>query len=157
MTPLDIKHKLIALAIEHLEGLVHELRDEVKNKLRGEGSTDEGGFSGTFGDYSAQSTENYLKEQALIRRHEAEKHERQIELLRRLNLDAPTESVSMGNLVETDKGFFLISYAQKPIDLNGHRYMFIGTEAPIYEVMAGQKVGESFEFRNISYTILSIN
>ena len=157
MTHTDIKRELIALAIDHLESLVHELKDEVKHKLRGEGSTDEGGFNGTFGDYSAQSTENYLKEQAILRRAEAQKYERQIDQLKRLNLEAPTETISLGNLVETDKGNFLIAFAQKPFEMHGAKYLFIGVEAPIYEVMAGKKVGETFEFRGISYTVLSIN
>ena len=156
MTPSNIKRELIDKAIYHLESLIHELRDEVKNKLRGEGSTDEGGFNGTFGDYSAQSAENYLKEQALLRRAEAQKYERQIDQLKKLNLSAPTETISLGNLVVTDKGNFLIAFAQKPFDLNGEKYLFIGVEAPIYEVMAGKKPGDSFEFRGITYTVNSI-
>lgn len=155
-TAMHTKQELIARAVAHLEGLVDELRDEVRDKLRGEGSTDEGGFSGTIGDYSAQSTENYLKEQALIRRHEAEKHTQQIALLKRLNLNAPTATISLGNLVTTDKGVFLIAYAQKPIVRHGQRYMLIGTDAPIYAVMAGKKTGDTFAFRGITYTVLAI-
>ncbi len=156
MKALEIKQTLIDKAVHHLEGMAMELREEIKSKLQGEGSTDEGGFAGTFGDYSAQGAENVLKEQAMIRRAEAEKHERLIKQLKNLNLNAPQESISLGNLVETDKGAFLISYALRPIELNGKKYMFLGTEAPIYEVMAGKKEGESFEFRGIAYKVLSI-
>jgi hypothetical protein len=157
MKAMEIKQQLVDLAVAHLEAITAELRDEVKSKLRGEGSTDEGGFAGRFGDYSAQGTENYLKEQALIRRVEADKHIRQIQQFKRLRLDPPTESISLGNLVETDRGIFFISYATKPIDLNGKKYMLLGTEAPIYAVMAEKKVGETFEFRGILYTVKSIS
>lgn len=156
MKAMEIKQQLVDLAVVHLQGLADELRDEVKSKLRGEGSTDEGGFTGTFGDYSAQGTENLLKEQAMIRRVEAEKHDRQVQQFKNLKLNPPNESISLGNLVETDRGLFFVSYAHRPIDLNGHKYMLLGTEAPIYEVMAGKKVGETFEFRGIKYSITSI-
>ena len=157
MKAIEIKQQLVDLAVKHLEAITAELRDEVKSKLRGEGSTDEGGFSGTFGDYSAQGTENFLKEQALLRRVEADKHDQQIQQFKRLRLDPPTESISLGNLVETDKGTFFISYALRPIDFNGTKYMLLGTEAPIYKVMAEKKEGDTFEFRGIAYKVLAIN
>ena len=157
MKAMDIKQQLVDLAVKHLEQLTAELRDEVKSKLRGEGSTDEGGFSGTFGDYSAQGTENFLKEQALIRRVEADKHDQQIQQFKKLRLDPPNESISLGNLVETDRGNFFVSYALKPVELNGKKYVLLGTDAPIYEVMAGKKEGDRFEFREINYKVISIN
>ncbi len=156
MKAIDIKQQLVDLAVKHLEELTAELRDEVKSKLRGEGSTDEGGFSGTFGDYSAQGTENFLKEQALIRRVEADKHDQQIQQFKKLRLDPPTETVSLGNLIETNRGSFFISYALKPIELNGKKYLLLGMDAPIYQVMAGKKEGDSFEFRGINYEVNSI-
>ena len=156
MKATEIKSQLIEKAIQHLEGLVLELKDEVKNKLRGEGSTDEGGFSGTMGDYSAQSNENFLKEQALVRRMEAEKHERTIQYFKRLNSNIETDQVSLMSLVETDRGKFFISHAIRPIKIDGETYRFLGTDAPIYHVMAGKKAGESFTFRDITYEIASV-
>jgi hypothetical protein len=156
MTGIDIKKKLVEIAIAQLEALNAELKDDVKSKLRGEGSTDEGGFSGTFGDYSAQATENFLKEQAMIRRNEAGKHDALIQKLKRLNINAPTEFISLGNLVETDRGMFFISFGLRPIDLEGTKYFLLGTDAPIYAIMAGKKEGESFAFRDINYSIISI-
>lgn len=156
MKATEVKSQLIEQAIHHLEGLVLELKDEVKNKLRGEGSTDEGGFSGTMGDYSAQSNENFLKEQALVRRKEVEKHERTIQFFKRLNPNIETSEVSLMSLVETDKGSFFISHAIRPIQLHGITYRFLGTDAPIYKLMAGKKAGDAFNFREISYQINSV-
>ena len=93
----------------------------------------------------------------MIRRAEADKHDQLIQKLKRLNIEAPTETISLGNLVETDKGVFFISHALRPIDLDGTKYFFLGTDAPIYEIMAGKTVGESFEFRGITYKVLAIN
>ncbi len=156
MNAIEIKSQLIEQAIHHLEGLVLELKDEVKNKLRGEGSTDEGGFSGTMGDYSAQSNENFLKEQALVRRVEAEKHESTIQFFKRLNPEIETKTVSLMSLIKTNRGTFFISHANRPVQLNGTSYMLLGVDAPIYQVMAGKQPGDSFEFRGINYEIESI-
>jgi len=59
MKCMEIKIKVNNAAIEHLEDIISELRDEVKTKLKGDGSTDEGGFSGNSGDYSAQASNNF--------------------------------------------------------------------------------------------------
>lgn len=157
MKATEIKSQLIEQAIHHLEGLVLELKDEVKNKLRGEGNTDEGGFSGTMGDNSAQSNENFLKEQALVRRVEAEKHASTIQFFKRLNPNIVTDEVALMSLIETNKGTFFISHAVRPIQFNGDAYMLLGTDAPIYEAMAGKKAGETFNFRGIDYKIYSVN
>ena len=41
MKNLELKERLNQLAIDHLEDLVRELKDEVSTKLKGDGNTDE--------------------------------------------------------------------------------------------------------------------
>lgn len=75
MKNLELKERLNQLAIDHLEDLVRELKDEVSTKLKGDGNTDKGGFAGNSGDYSAQASNNFLSEQASLRRAEAEDYQ----------------------------------------------------------------------------------
>ena len=156
MKPLELKAKLINIAIHNLEGIILELRGDIKNMLRGEGSTDEGGFNGTKGDFGAVGQENYLREQAQINRREVEKHEILIQQLKSIIIDNENVGVVLGSLVYTNHGNFFISQAIRPIELNKITYLFIGTEAPIYSEMKGKFAGSKFEFRGIEYEIKAV-
>lgn len=152
----NLKARLIGAAISHLNELVYNFQDDAKLHLRGASSTDEGGFAGTFGDYSAQSTGNQLKEQALRDRADAEKHENTIAALNRFDTDIQTETVQLMSLVETNHGTFLVSLATRPVELDGKKFMFLATDAPIYAEMMGKKEGDTFAFRGINYEILRV-
>ncbi len=153
----NTKARLIGAAISHLNDLVLNFQDDAKHHLRGSSSTDEGGFAGTFGDYSAQSTGNQLKEQALRDRADAEKHENTIATLNRFDTDVKTETIQLMSLVETNHGTFLVSLATRPVELDGKQYMFLATVAPIYAEMMGKKEGDTFSFRGINYEILRVS
>lgn len=157
MKSIELKSKLIDIAVHNLEGTILELKGNIKNMLRGEGSTDEGGFSGTKGDFGAVGQENYLREQAQINRHEAEKHESLIQQLKMINIENERNEVEPGSLVYTNHGNFLIAHATRPIELDGSSFMLIGTEAPIYNEMRGKIKGEKFAFRGIDYEIENIS
>lgn len=157
MKPTEIKAMLIEKAVHNLEGTILELLADVKTMLRGEGSTDEGGFAGTKGDYSAISQENSLREQAQINRSEALKHEALIKGLKTIDTKITHDFVCQGSLISTNHGHYFISQAVRPIKLNGESYFLLATDAPIYEVMAGKKIGDKFEFRGINYEIQSIS
>lgn len=156
MGAVELKAKIIDKTIHNLEGIVLELRGDIKNMLRGEGSTDEGGFSGTKGDFGAVGQENYLREQAQLSRREVEKHEALIQQLRNINIESGNSEVGMGSLVYTNHGNFLIAHAARPIEIDGVDYMLIGTEAPIYSEMVGKTEGTKFTFRGINYIIESV-
>lgn len=157
MTTVSLKAKLIEAAIHQLEEFVKNLRDEAKYNLRGESSTDEGGFAGTFGDYSAQSAGNQLKEQAIRNRAEAERNENIIAALKRLQTEISTDTIQLMSLVETNHGSFLIAHALRPIVLDGIKYMFLATDAPIYAEMVGKRAGDTFTFRGIAYEIKNVS
>jgi len=156
MKATEIKAQLIERAVAHLEELVSNLKDEAKHQLRGEGSTDEGGFAGTSGDYGAISQENSLREQAQINRREAQKYEGIIKALKAIDTSVEHNFVSQGCLITTNRGHYFISKALRPIAINNKQFHFLATDAPIYKVMAGKKEGDTFEFRNIAYEIKSI-
>jgi hypothetical protein len=156
MKPTELKATLIRKAIENLEKFIEELRSEVKTMLRGEGSTDEGGFSGSKGDFGAVGLENSLREQAQFNRSEAEKHELLVNRLNDVNTTDVHDSVCPGALVETNHGTFFFTQALRPIEIEKKQYHFLAIDAPIYASMVGKKVGDSFSFRDINYDITSI-
>lgn len=156
MKNLELKNKLNELAIEHLEDLISELRDEVKTKLKGDGNTDEGGFAGNSGDYSAQSSNNFLSEQASLRRAEAEEYQKVVNKLKGYSFKTEHTAVDFLSLIKTNRGTYFISQAIKPLMFENERYYYLATDAPIYEVLKGKKKGDSFEFRGIDYTIEDI-
>ena len=156
MKPTELKAALIALAIESQERFIEELRAEVNTMLRGEGSTDEGGFSGTQGDFGASGQENSLREQAQYNRNEIEKHELVVQRLKAINTSEVCTNVCPGALVETNHGSFFFTQALRPIQLADKQFHFLGTDAPIYAAMNGKEAGDSFAFRDINYKIISI-
>lgn len=156
MNCLDIKTKVNNAAIEHLEEIIAELRDEISTKLKGDGTTDEGGFAGNSGDYSAQASNNFLSEQASIRRSEAEQYQQVVNRLKGYQFNKELKIVEFLSLVKTNRGWFFINQAVKPLKVDGTKYFMITPEAPIYEVLKGKKAGDSYSFRGIDYTIESI-
>lgn len=156
MKNLELKERLNQLAIDHLEDLVHELKDEVSTKLKGDGNTDEGGFAGNGGDYSAQASNNFLSEQAVLRRAEAEEYQQTVNKLKGYKFPTEHTEVDFLSLVKTNRGVYFISQALKPLMFEGKRYYYLAMDAPIYEILKGKKPGDSFSFRGIDYTIESI-
>jgi len=156
MNCLETKLRVNNAAIEHLEEIISELRDEISTKLKGDGNTDEGGFAGNSGDYSAQATNNFLSEQASIRRQEALQFQIVVDKLKSYVFVKELKIVEYLSLVKTNRGMFFISQAVKPLNVDGVKYFMLTKEAPIYEIMAGKKAGDSFNFRGIDYTIESI-
>lgn len=83
--------------------------------------------------------------------------EEEMELLNRLNIDAPLhDSVHIGSVVITDKRNFFVSVSLEEFEVSGINYFGISTKAPIYKVMMGKKAGDQFEFNGISYRIADI-
>jgi hypothetical protein len=153
---LELKVALNDLAIEHLENTVAELRDEVRSKLKGDGTTDEGGFAGNSGDYSAQASNSFLSEQASIRRAEAEQYQLIINRLKGYKFTEELDSVEMLSLVETNHGWFFITQAVKPLMFQGVRYSFLAVDAPIYSEIHGKKKGDKIQFNGIDFEIKSV-
>jgi hypothetical protein len=156
MKNLELKERLNQLAIDHLEDLVLELKDEVSTKLKGDGNTDEGGFAGNNGDYSAQASNNFLSEQAILRRAEAEGYQNTVNSLKDYTFPVEHTEVGLLSLVTTNRGVYFISQAIKPLMYEGERYFYLATDAPIYEILKGKKPGDSFSFRGIDYTVESV-
>lgn len=65
--------------------------------------------------------------------------------------------VSPGSLVQTDKGFFLISLALGKIQVEGQLIFAISIHAPLGKAFAGAKQNDTVLFNGISYRIVAIS
>tara|TARA_B100000683_G_C12315000_1_gene484002 strand:+ start:289 stop:774 length:486 start_codon:yes stop_codon:yes gene_type:complete len=63
----------------------------------------------------------------------------------------------VGSLVETNKGYFFISTGWGRIQIQDENYYVISIESPIGRLLKNKKEGDSIQFRNIAYDILSVS
>ena len=63
----------------------------------------------------------------------------------------------VGSLVKTDKGYFFISIGWGRIQIQDGIYFVISIASPIGRLLKDKKKGDSIQFRNMSYDILSVS
>ena len=63
----------------------------------------------------------------------------------------------VGSLIKTDKGYFLISIGWGRIQIRDEYYFVISVASPIGRLLQNKKKGDSVQFRNTTYDILSIS
>ena len=63
----------------------------------------------------------------------------------------------VGSLIKTDKGYFLISIGWGRIQIKDEFYFVISAGSPIGRLLQNKKKGDSVQFRNTTYDILSIS
>ena len=63
----------------------------------------------------------------------------------------------VGSLVETNKGYFFISTGWGRIQIQDENYFVISIESPIGRLLKNKKKGDSIQFRNTAYDILSVS
>lgn len=65
--------------------------------------------------------------------------------------------IELGSVVTTDKFSFVIGIATTPFQVEDKQFVGISTDAPIYSMMKDKKEGDSFQYGNNYYKIVSIN
>ena len=63
----------------------------------------------------------------------------------------------VGSLVETNKGYFFISTGWGRIQIQDENYFVISIESPIGRLLKNKKKGDSIQFRDAAYDILSVS
>jgi len=104
-------------------------------------------------DDLAHSEASASFEHDLIRRVQV--HSENLQLIKDISFAECTE-VKPGAIVKVNQVYFIISSAKKPFTFDGKTMEGISTEAPIYKMMSGKKVGNSYSFHNQEYTIQEI-
>lgn len=68
-----------------------------------------------------------------------------------------SETADFGSVVETEDNYYFIAVSLGEIIMNSGSTVFtISTEAPIFEQLQGKKAGDSFEFKNKNFKVLSV-
>ena len=63
---------------------------------------------------------------------------------------------NIGSLIKTDKGYFFISIGWGRIQIQDGIYFVVSIASPIGRLLKDKKKGDSIQFRNMSYDILSV-
>ena len=71
-------------------------------------------------------------------------------------LNSTSTNVQLGSLVITNKARFYISVSLGEFFLENTRFYAISTESPMYKIMAGKSVGDSFVLNKINQEIIEV-
>ena len=63
----------------------------------------------------------------------------------------------VGSLVETNKGYFFISIGWGRIKMQDENYFVISIGSPIGRLLKNKKKGDSIQFRNTAYDVISVS
>ena len=82
-------------------------------------------------------------------------HLKSQKILKNINPN-PHKIVTLGSLVETEKGIFFIAVSLGELSFNQEKIFVISAESPLAKAMNGKKTGESFVVNNLSQIIKNI-
>ena len=77
------------------------------------------------------------------------------QILKNINPN-PHKIVTLGSLVETEKGKFFIAVSLGELSFSQEKIFVISAESPLAKAMNGKKTGESFVVNNLSQIIKNI-
>lgn len=117
-------------------------------------SANEEGKSSAGDKYETARAMGQLDREMNGRMYEQARQERQI--LEKINPAIHCSNVSLGALVLTGMGEFFVAVGAGVVALNGKNIMVISPQSPIGMVMMGKVTGESFEFRDKWYKVVSV-
>jgi hypothetical protein len=77
-------------------------------------------------------------------------------VLEKLDPHLKTETVVRGSLVHSNKGIFYISLGLGKLKVEDETVFAVSPDAPLGKLLLMKKAGDSFQFNNSSYEILSV-
>ena len=139
---LEIIHQKISEKIQKLEQLIAETRasnNDTKSSMGDKYETSREMLQQEINNLQIQLNE-HLKSQKIL-----------------ININPnPHKVVSLGSLVETEKGMFFIAISLGELSFNQEKIFVISAESPLAKAMNGKKTGESFVVNNLSQIIKNI-
>ena len=134
------REAILQIVSDHLQNNIEELAKSLEN-YRAASDLDEGDTK-DMEDFSQQSESIDMQRQLQIQLDVAQD-----------TLAALNES---GELVETDKNWFLLGLSIPPVPVGNKELLGISPESPAYAVINGKAKGDSFKLGNNTYKILNI-
>lgn len=83
--------------------------------------------------------------------------EQQFSNFQKIDFQKNSSLVSPGSLVQTDKGFFLISLALGKVQVEEQFIFAISIQAPLGKALAGAKQKDTVLFNGVSYQVIAIS
>ena len=139
---LEIIHQKISEKIQKLEQLIAETRASNNDT------------KSSMGDKYETSRE-MLQQEINNLQIQLNEHLKSQKILKNINPN-PHKIVTLGSLVETEKGMFFIAISLGELSFNQEKIFVISAESPLAKAMNGKKTGESFVVNNLSQTIINI-
>jgi len=152
MNKAELKKEILESGISKQQNLIDNFEHRMDELRSGEKLLNESQYDAQQASHNVEMNEqiNLLSNQLHFAQEE-------MDLLQRLNVDAPLhDSVHFGSVVETDNMVFYISVSLEEFVADGNKYFGISTKAPIYKEMLGKKIGDSFSMNNKQYRITDI-
>ena len=108
-------------------------------------------------DLDQQAANQSNKEMAAILSREMQFAQEEMDLLNRMFVhDHELDQVVVGAIVETESHIFYPSVSLERFEVAGKTVFGLSKKAPLYDQMQGKKVGDTFSFNAITYTIKAI-
>lgn len=146
-----LKHHVIQAAQRKLDSMIAGHKDRI-NDLRSATVRDE------VQETASQSERNREADIELLDRfsEQAERLEHERDLLGRFDPKAHMDTVQPGAVVLTDQRGFLVGASVEEFESDGHSYMGLSVQAPLYKVLEGRRTGDQVGFQGVVYTILGV-
>ena len=139
---LEIIHQKISEKIQKLEQLIAETRASNNDT------------KSSMGDKYETSRE-MLQQEINNLQIQLNEHLKSQKILKNINPN-PHKIVTLGSLVETEKGMFFIAISLGELSFSQEKIFVISAESPLAKAMNGKKTGESFVVNNLSQIIKNI-
>ena len=139
---LEIIHQKISEKIQKLEQLIAETRASNNDT------------KSSMGDKYETSRE-MLQQEINNLQIQLNEHLKSQQILKNINPN-PHKIVTLGSLIETEKGMFFIAISLGEITFSQEKIFVISAESPLAKAMNGKKTGESFVVNNLSQIIKNI-
>ena len=139
---LEIINQKISEKIQKLEQLIAETRASNNDT------------KSSMGDKYETSRE-MLQQEINNLQIQLNEHLKSQKILKNINPN-PHKVVTLGSLVETEKGKFFIAVSLGELSFNQEKIFVISAESPLAKAMNGKKVGETFIVNNLTQTIKNI-
>ena len=139
---LEIIHQKISEKIQKLEQLIAETRASNNDT------------KSSMGDKYETSRE-MLQQEINHLQIQLNEHLKSQQILKNINPN-PHKIVTLGSLVETEKGMFFIAISLGELSFNQEKIFIISAESPLAKAMNGKKTGESLVVNNLTQIIKNI-
>ena len=139
---LEIIHQKISEKIQKLEQLIAETRASNNDT------------KSSMGDKYETSRE-MLQQEINHLQIQLNEHLKSQKILKNINPN-PHKIVTLGSLVETEKGKFFIAISLGELSFSQEKIFVISAESPLAKAMNGKKTGESFVVNNLTQIIKNI-